>query len=72
MLLFRVAYASMLTESRRNHINLQSVLDILAEQAEDLVPEDLSINVYHYLYGAPNNQAEERRIRNEMAIFLPF
>ncbi len=67
MLLFRVAYASMLTESRKNHINLQSVLDILAEQAEDL-----SMNVYHYLYGAPNNQAEERRIRNEMAIFLPF
>lgn len=29
----------------------KSVLDILAEQAEDMGPEDLSLNVDHYLYG---------------------
>jgi len=46
---------------------MQSVLEILAEQAEDL-----SMSVDHYLYGAPNNQAEESGLRNEMAIFLPF
>jgi antitoxin component of MazEF toxin-antitoxin module len=31
----------------------RSVLDILAEHAEDLGPEDLSLNVDHYLYGLP-------------------
>ncbi len=31
----------------------RSVLDILAEQAEDLGPPDLSMNVDHYLYGRP-------------------
>jgi hypothetical protein len=31
----------------------RSVLDILAEQADDFGPEDLSINVDHYLYGLP-------------------
>jgi len=31
----------------------KSVLDILAEQADDLGPEDLSLNVDHYLYGLP-------------------
>jgi hypothetical protein len=31
----------------------KSVLDLLAEQAEDLGPEDLSLNVDHYLYRLP-------------------
>ncbi len=31
----------------------RSVLDILAEQADDFGPEDLSMNVDHYLYGLP-------------------
>ena len=30
-----------------------SVLDLLISQATDLGPEDLSINVDHYLYGLP-------------------
>jgi hypothetical protein len=31
----------------------RSVLDILAEQADDLGPEDMSLNVDYYLYGLP-------------------
>ncbi|MCI5150617.1 MAG: hypothetical protein D3916_14740 [Candidatus Electrothrix sp. MAN1_4] len=31
----------------------KSVLDVLAEQADDLGPEDLSVNMDHYLYGLP-------------------
>ncbi len=31
----------------------KSILDVLAEQADDLGPEDLSINMDHYLYGLP-------------------
>ena len=30
-----------------------SILDKLISEAEDLGPEDLSINVDHYLYGLP-------------------
>ena len=30
-----------------------SVLDILASEAEDIGPEDLSANIDHYLYGLP-------------------
>ncbi len=30
-----------------------SVLDILASEAEDMGPEDLSVNIDHYLYGLP-------------------
>jgi hypothetical protein len=71
MLLFRVACLHV-DRSPKKPYKLQSELYILAEQAEDLGQEDLSMNVYHYLSGAPDNQAKERRIRNEMAIFLPF
>lgn len=31
----------------------KTVLDMLAEQADDLGPEDLSLNTDHYLYGLP-------------------
>lgn len=30
-----------------------SILDILASEAEDMGPEDLSSNTDHYLYGLP-------------------
>lgn len=30
-----------------------SVLDKLIEEAEDLGPKDLSVNIDHYLYGLP-------------------
>jgi hypothetical protein len=33
-----------------------SVLDILSSQAEDLGPEDMSINVDCYLYGLPKRK----------------
>ncbi|MCI5120299.1 MAG: hypothetical protein D3908_03725 [Candidatus Electrothrix sp. AUS4] len=35
----------------------KSVLDVLAEQADDLGPEDLSVNMDHYLYGLPKRSA---------------
>jgi len=31
----------------------RTVLDMLAEQADDFGPADLSLNVDHYLYGHP-------------------
>ena len=34
----------------------KSVLDMLAEQADDLGPDDLSINADHYLYGLPKKK----------------
>ena len=40
-------------ESRKSPEHERSVLDILAEQADDFGPEDLSMNVDHYLYGLP-------------------
>jgi len=30
-----------------------SILDLLSSEADDLGPDDLSINVDHYLYGLP-------------------
>ena len=33
-----------------------SVLDKLIEEAEDLGPEDLSVNIDHYLYGLPKRR----------------
>jgi antitoxin component of MazEF toxin-antitoxin module len=38
------------------NVEKTSVLDKLISEAEDLGPEDLSINVDHYLYGLPKRR----------------
>ena len=45
-------------ESRKSPEHERSVLDILAEQAQDLGPADLSLNVDHYLYGLPRRMGK--------------